>query len=318
MTSKRFALQELIPADEAARAPMSRSAVMDDLRMMILASADHIGLVGPSEKCLDDFLGFEVGPWQPSLVPSLDPKMVDLGRYKLTDLINRAYDFAWQVGPRENRCQFEENDYFSVVTYIHAAPTFTSDSSDTPMSSSNSALRQTLNAARARKGLEWKRGLSIADLALLARMTEPAVRASLSKEGIRATGNKNDNGLLVVEHADTLRWLEGRRGYVPTEGPLPEDSAWRDRDVADIFRDQGWEAVAVDATGIHGLATLAGLEQLDASWVHDLVMGRPASLDIEALERIGRVVARDTPRFVGIAVERLMRANAQTATVDRS
>jgi len=309
MISKRFATNEPIPADEAARAPVTRRAVLEDLRQMVLAEADHLGLVGPRGIDLDDFLGFKVGDWAVGLIPSLDPEKVDLERYALTGLVNRAYDFAWQVGPRTNRLEFEEHEYFALATYINAAPTFMSNSGSTPMNAGlATALRQTLDAARARVHLDWNFALSIADLALLARMTEPAVRASLSKEGIRTSGGKNDAGFSTVEHAEALRWLEGRRGFVPTEAYVKDDASYLDREVADIFRDQGWEGVIVDATSVSGLAALAQLIKVDPDWLQAVVMGRPAALDIAALERIGRVVARDVPRFVGMAVERMMRA----------
>ncbi len=316
MKSRRFNHNENAPPDEATRALVTRSDVMKDLRRMIIATADHIALVGPDGSCVDDFLGFPVGTWEVGKIPELDDARIDLDRYALTGLVNRAYDFAWQVGSRQHRCHFDQDtDYLSLLTYIYSAPSFMSDSTDTPMSG-GSALRQTLDAARARVNLVSKSSLSIADLALLARMTEPATRASLSKEGIRTTGGKNLDGFSVIEYDDALRWLEKRRGYVPTEAPLPHDAGYLDRDVADIFRDHGWDSVVVEKTTIHGLVTLAQMQRVDPDWLLDVVMGRPAALDLEALERISQIVASDVPRFVGIAIERLMRAAAQAPAVN--
>lgn len=296
-------------AEDNARAPVSRRAVMDDLRRMILAAADHLALIGPKNSCVNDFLGFKAGPWKVGHIPQIDPAKVDLSRYALTELVNRAYDFAWQVGPRQNRIEMAEDTYLSMVTYIYSATPFMSDSCNTPMSlRRGSALSKTLETAWARQHLSWGGSLSVKDLAHLAQMTEPAVRASLSKEGIQTTGEKNENGLLGVEHEIALRWLEGRRGYVPTEYAAPMDGAYLDGEISQIFEQQGWGEVVHGPVRIIGLSTLAEMAKVDADWLLDVIMGGAATPDTHALERVGQHVSDDVPRFVGFAVEKMLRA----------
>ena len=311
MAQAHFTKSEHVPADEAARAPVTRSAVLDDLRRMILATADFVGLVGPMNVSLDQFLGFEVGEWGIGIATHLPSERIDLARFRITGIINRAYDFAWQVGLRENRYELEHGDSFCVHSFIQLAPQQFTDTSSAPMESPDSALRQTLRAARARFYLDNEIPFSIADMALLARMTEAAARASLSKEGIRTSGSKNDAGLATIVYRDATRWLEKRRGFVPTEKRAAENVGAEDRDVAEIFREAGWKDAVINTTGIRGVGALAQLTQTDADWMQALIMEQSAELDIAALERIGGVIANDTPRFVGIAVERILRANAE-------
>jgi len=309
MAQAHFTRSEHVPADEAARAPVTRSAVLDDLRRMILATADFMGLVGPVDVSLNQFLGLDVGEWKIGLATELPQERIDLNRFRITGIVNRAFDFAWQVGDRENRHQLDD-EAICIHSFIQLAPQQFTDTGATPMESPDSALRQTLRAARARFYLDNEIPFSIADMALLARMTEAAARASLSKEGIRTSGGKNDAGLATVEYRDAIRWLEKRRGFVPTEKRNTENVGAEDRDVAALFREAGWKDVVIDTTGIRGVEALAELTQTDAEWVHAIIMEQPAELDIAALERIGGVIANDTPCFVGIAVERMMRANA--------
>ncbi|MCC5993945.1 MAG: hypothetical protein JJT99_15640 [Rhodobacteraceae bacterium] len=309
MSHKHFMKNEHIPADEAARAPVTRSAVLDDLRQMILATADFVALVGPVDVSPDQVLGFEVGEWSIGLANELPHERIDLNRFRITGIVNRAYDFAWQVGDRESRCDLG-HDAICVHSFIQLAPQQFTDTSGTPMESADSALRQTLRAARARYYLDNEIPFSIADMALLARMTEPAARASLSKEGIRTSGGKNDSGLATIEHRDAIRWLEKRRGFVPTEKRDTSNVAAEVRDIADLFREAAWKDVVIETTGIRGIDALAELTKTNADWLRAVLMEQPAELDIAALERIGSIIANDTPRFVGIAIERMMRANA--------
>jgi len=297
---------------ESLRAPVTREEVMADLRRMIIASADHLALVGPRNACVDEFLGFSVGEWELGKIPAIDPDRIDLSRYNLTDLVNRAYDFAWQVGPRKNQIELDEISYLSMLTFLQGShPTFLSDSTDALLGD-NSPLWQTLEAGRARQGLVWGRNLDIKQLALLARMTEAATRASLSKEGIRTTGEKSaDRGLSLVSIDEALRWLKGRRGYTPTERPEPTDPIYLDGDIRPLLNNHGWTPVVNEITEFSGFQTLADLAEVEAEWLMEVITGGEAEIDIAGLERVGEVVSQDAPRFVSFATERLLRAKAE-------
>ena len=78
--------------------------------------------------------------------------------------------------------------------------------------------------ARAKLELsDYRDDLTTRHLALLANMSEGAVRNALS--------DKSENGLraipgskpVAVAHEDALRWLSGRRGFVPSPKKLIED-----------------------------------------------------------------------------------------------
>ena len=75
-------------------------------------------------------------------------------------------------------------------------------------------LSDMLRRLQARSGLDTGIDLSIAELALLAEMSERSVKNAINAEG----DNRlilNDKG--TVDNAEALRWLKGRRGFKPTE-----------------------------------------------------------------------------------------------------
>ena len=207
----------------------------------------------------------------------------------------------------------DETAYLSMLTFLQGShPTFLSNSEDVLLFD-KSPLWRTLETARARQGLIWGRDLDTRQLALLAQMTEAATRVSLSKEGIRSTGQKNSNtGLSVIEHEDALRWLKGRRAYKPTERAKPTDATYLDGDIRTLLEDLGWKSHISDQIGFSGFNSLAEIADVDAAWLMEVLTDGDAEVDVLALERIGMLISSDAPRFVGFAIERMLRAKAKS------
>jgi hypothetical protein len=75
-------------------------------------------------------------------------------------------------------------------------------------------LQDMIERVRARRSLDEGDSLSISELALLADMSERSVKNALTAEGSgRLNADKNGS----VENTEARRWLEGRRGFVPTQ-----------------------------------------------------------------------------------------------------
>jgi hypothetical protein len=75
-------------------------------------------------------------------------------------------------------------------------------------------LQDMIDRLRARRTLDEGSFMSISELALLADMSERSVRNALIMEG---TGRLNADKSGDIENAEARRWLEGRRGFVPTQ-----------------------------------------------------------------------------------------------------
>ena len=74
-------------------------------------------------------------------------------------------------------------------------------------------LQDMIDRLRARRSLDAGSYMSIGELAVLADMSERSVRNALAVEG---TGRLNADKSGNVENAEARRWLQGRRGFVPT------------------------------------------------------------------------------------------------------
>lgn len=78
-------------------------------------------------------------------------------------------------------------------------------------------LAEMVTLASARYHLDSEARISLSDLALLAEMNERSVRNALHAEGeSMLAAFRNEEGELVVEKAEALRWLRGRRNFKET------------------------------------------------------------------------------------------------------
>ncbi len=307
---RAFAEGKLGSSDGDARAPVTREEVMRDLRKVLKDIASHILVAGPDSDSAEAILGFEIQEKTFQDVLQIDPEMIQLERFSITAIIDKAYDFAYQVGPRSNRYTIEDGEVQRILTIRHDSPGGVwgldqgsiSDSGDHP-------ICRTIDTAHARWEYAYRGALTVRQLALLANMTEPAVRTSLSKEGIRTAGGRDkDSGLTKISIEDSRRWLEGRRGFVPTLIPEPIDSFYTD-DIVNLFKAHGFEAGLENPNWGRSLYTTAQEAEIDPDWLLEVATGRPAKLDIDALNRLSEYLFADSPAFVGGLVERILRAN---------
>jgi hypothetical protein len=168
----------------------------------------------------------------------------------------------------------------------------------------------------------------VRELALLSNMTVPAVRTSLSKEGLKLDptggrgvgGRRDDDRTATLGVADAMRWLEGRRGFTPNQGPGSD--LWV-MALAGMYVEPGvafdhalrhtFAVLAIDAAKV---ATLAAVTE---PWLHSLAAGRLVPIDIDALRRVAQVLKLPEVDFVTKAVHHLISLEtAATNQVDES
>jgi hypothetical protein len=164
----------------------------------------------------------------------------------------------------------------------------------------------------ARWKLEWARAgsedFTTRELALLADITEGAVRNALadkSESGLRAIpGTKNP---VTIEHAEALRWLKGRRGFIPSPGIPSEDRFLREhlqnvrstKALGHLIDRRLWDMFgSPDAA-----STVLGWNPSD---VEDWRKGAQ-TFDADLARQLAKALDLDVPLFVGKALEVTLR-----------
>lgn len=192
-----------------ALAPFSLEAVLDDLRLALIAEAAMIGHWG-SDAAAAAFIGFPTSPNAGEPYHDATLQEVDLDRFRATPLVKAAYDWAYQTGSPE---QFGPAQWHDLGTLLDGA-TAGAITTPSPVGNPDSALRATVGTALARWKLEFepRLPLTVRELAYLAQMNEVAARNALAKTGIKAKGG--------IDNATARQWLGNRQKFVPTREDL--------------------------------------------------------------------------------------------------
>jgi hypothetical protein len=165
--------------------------------------------------------------------------------------------------------------------------------------------RRTIETAKARWTLDnHETDLTVRQLALLANMTEGAVRNALGTAGIKAKGPKTS---VPLEFAET--WLPGRRGFIPTTcWTYGAESAERDilqsRDVRSFSNALSRLAGELELAS----ETIASRADLPADHVVAWLSGK-ITPDIDTAITLARTLGLDPALVAGRAVELALRAN---------
>lgn len=199
---------------------VTKAQTLAELRTILLYTADHIA-IGASWEAAEAFIGFEIERHVETYTDA-DPARVDLSRFHATELFECCYDYAFTPS------YLTEHDgslIQDIQVFMDGTPRCGGGGEVHDFMSENGACRIVADAALARSNLdEGEPELTTRELALLADMTEGAVRNALAdkgENGLRAIpGRKNP---VVVERAEALRWLEGRRGFVPSPRGFASD-----------------------------------------------------------------------------------------------
>ena len=195
---------------------ITKDALRGELRLILLCQADHI-LITASREAATSFIGFDTGFHRTYDFMHLQGECpeVDLDRFAITGLLDKAYDFALTPSLENS---IGETDVTKLITFMNGVPRVGGYGEARSFTSSNGLCQTIVDTAHARWKLEMERGgtFTARELALLANMSEGAVRNAMS--------DKSESGLKVihgskpaqVDWSDARDWLHGRRGFVPT------------------------------------------------------------------------------------------------------
>ncbi len=291
----------------ASRNPLpAKEAVMDELKLLLCAQAGHIALAGSVEAAIA-FIGFKSeSTFEPYEITTVEEwQKVDLARFNITPLLFKAYDFAYQTGEYWN---FTLKDAEAIKNWLGGTPQWDVAGTVYEFAEENGLCRRVADTAYARWSLGHGTDLTVRELSLLANISESATRTSLSREGISVPDGKLDNDR-------ALAWLRGRRGFIPTKSASTavKDQAFYWSESA--FRQLGLSAALTRLITDYKKTTPQDVRQkagVSEHFMAALMAGRPL-LDLDALQRVGRVLEIDVPQFVGLSVQEALRATENVA-----
>ena len=206
-------------------ARFTKDQMFDELRTIFLFEADHI-LMGAGPEAAAHFIGFEVP--DENEYCHRPPGDVDLKRFQISGAFDRGYEFAFRPSVMNTLGEGEVQDLNVFMLGTPRAGGIDSGGETDRFMTPEGLCRTVADTVFARWKLEWEspgaHTFTTRELALLADMTEGAVRNALadkSESGLRAVpGTKNP---VIVEHAEVLRWLKGRRGFIASPARAKDD-----------------------------------------------------------------------------------------------
>ncbi|MCT2539973.1 hypothetical protein [Sedimentimonas flavescens] len=308
---------------KAGEIPYTWEQIEMQIKEAISCQASILETFGPwcEGRLVADYLGLSEEQFRDAFVE--DVTEFDIRRHQLYDIVRRAYDYAYQLDGARTDMASEWQD---VDGLLQGFPQTDAAGQPSPFCTLNDfPLRRMLETFFARFGLfdSDRQELidyrpTIRELALLANMTVPAVRTSLSKEGFKldkvqasSRGNREEASFRLNTE-DARLWLSRRRGFIPQsagdglEGRQPLiDQLLADRAVAfpDVLA-RILDLKTMDAQQV------ARENSIDEEWLSGLIAGEAVNLDLEALRQLARALDVSEAEFVSIGVRHLLRAQS--------
>lgn len=294
--------------------PYTWAEIEDQVRTAILCQASILEYTGPKS---NNFAHQYLGSDSDGLVEDVDRNLIKIDQYALYDYAHAAYAYAYQLDGLEIASSEMHYELTCGVlngfpqTDIHGEPSPFSTLHDFP-------LRRMFETFLARWELyeyeDWG-GMSVRALSLLSNMTIPAVRTSLSKEGLKLEtsagksegGRRDDDRAATLNPSDALLWLSRRRGFVAnrktaTRG-VAHISAELFTNAETTFESALQRAMVVQQVNVD---TLLEISKQKHQWVDALLKGEWVDIDLTALRAIARVLQVPEPEFLAKAVKHLV------------
>jgi hypothetical protein len=286
----------------------SKEQMRDELRTIFLFEADHI-LLGAGEERAADFIGFPVGEEQEYCLQP--PSKVDLARFKgISGSFDRGYDYAFRPSVLNALGEHEAQDICVFMLGVPRAGGIVSGGETHRFMTPDGYCQMAADAVHARWKLEWdavgagSSEFTPRELALLANMTEGAVRnatADKSESGLKAIpGTKNP---IKIEHDEAWRWLNLRRGFIPSPKRPSED-----RFLAETMRDirSSEQFGSLVSARLQGIVGSKKEPQNALGWsAKEMERWCDGSFQFNAdnASQLAQLLEFDVPLFVGKALE---------------
>ena len=240
---------------------------------------------------------------------------IPLVEFGLHRLARHAYLYAYQLDGADDA---SSDDAYEIACAVLAGfPATDRHGNPSPLSERRDApLRRMFETFMARWALnEDSHGLTIRELALLANMTVPAVRTSLSKEGFKLNfpvggadvGARDDDQVATLSIVDARLWLTRRRGFIPNRSNLGHG---HDQIITAIFCDTDLSLPRI----VQRMLLLRNVDVDETSrqcgirkeWLVGLVDGKQVEIDVVALRILAGFLSIPEAEFVARAVRHLI------------
>lgn len=278
---------------------MSRPSLSDlhrELAATLIVQAKHIVLATDSPEQGEAFLGCDPEETR--------AEAVDLSRFPIAAGIEALHAYAF--APTSDDL-YDVDALHGMAHFLSSLPREDWDGSvhGFPNRGAPSALADVLDAASARAAIDgqegtWTDDLSIRQVALLADITEGAVRNALSQSGAAGLTAVPGAKPVRISLDEARRWLPGRRGFQPTPTGPSDDPVMNERLRAFDRMEQ-----LTDFIGRHATRRLDSTEALGAkaaAWLDGSY-----TFDAAAARNIAEAIGADVPTFVGKALELALR-----------
>ncbi|AXI45518.1 hypothetical protein C1J03_05395 [Sulfitobacter sp. SK012] len=289
----------------------SKQDLQTELASVVIVMSRQIELWTDSDDAVSAFLGSH------DIDSALETKSeeIDLCRYPMATRVLDAYDYAF--APTGDRIP-DGTGLHELADMLSGLPRedFSSDVHAFPNLADDSKIADVCEAAWARAAIDGNdespsSDLSTRQLALLADMTEGAVRNAMNQTGEAGLTAIPKSKPVRFEIDEARRWLSGRRGFVPTPTGPKDDPILNERLRAFERMEQLTDFIDRHAHRLHGdlsglLATLGWSAERITPWCD----GTFAFNQAEA-HALGTALGTDTATFVGKALELALRRDTQ-------
>lgn len=296
----------------------TRDEMLGELAGIFLLLADHLYL-GAGARAAETFIGFDLLDGERY---SREHTTADLARFDITRAFQWAYAAAFRPTSEWSDPPLRVDQMFDLALFLENSPRIDLNGNVPRFATPDGYCRQVAEAVVARWKLEHmpvespedRPTFSVRELALLADMTEGAVRNALSDKG--ENGLRTIPGLkpVKIEHHEALRWLTSRRNFVPSGRSVESEPPFRKalREVEDAE-----ELGRLIAHRIRALGDLGEAPAL-SEWSEN-ALGRWCRgtfvFEVEAAARLGAALDLDVPLFASKALEVTMRRDRATKAV---
>lgn len=273
----------------------SLSEVHLELAASLIVQAKHITLATDSPEKGEGFLGADPEETRATAV--------DLSRFPIAAQIEALHAYAFAPTGDD---LYDVNALHGMAHFLSSLPREDWDGSvhGFPGLGHPSAMSDVLEAASARAALDghegsWTDDLSVRQLALLADITEGAVRNALSQNGAAGLTAVPGAKPVRVPLDEARRWLPGRRGFNATPTGPSDDPVMNERLRAFDRMEQLTDFISRHATRRLGSPDALEVNHgwLDGTYLFDLTMAR----------NVAEAIGADVPTFVGKTHELALR-----------
>lgn len=281
--------------------PYTWKQIEDQLREAILCQASILASFGPrhDQNLVADYLCIDRDAYLGRSVEDVRADEIDIAGHQLVRIVRAAYDYAYQLDGAPADMASEWHD---VGGLLEGFPQTDAMGEPSPFCTLNDfPLRRMLETFYARYGLFASDSPDLIDyrptireLALLANMTVPAVRTSLSKEGFRlekvqsASRANQEESSFRLNTEDARIWLSRRRGFIPQRDA--SDPERIEAAIAETLADRTLpfpEAVRRIMTyRMLDFTTLCQRAELPPGSVSDLLEGKGIAADVTMLKAL--------------------------------